>query len=389
MQKQVKWFLLAALLVPCWVIGIKYEIDLVVLHATAQFLNSDLTRVYAQNGILGRYFYGPFSLILIKPLGYLSFPTVKYFWLCLQTLSYFVFWHTLTQLYPILNNPKAFWGWLLVWIMAINPIHNNFQSNNIQLMLATVLVLAESLCQKPSKKAQIWGGLLVAFTAGIKVFPAFLVVYYFIAKSSSTRKGIIIGCLIVALSPFVVLGPSKAYFLYQGFIGNLTTYSADNSLTKTNDILCLPSLLARWGFTSSQSNALVLFLSALFFVWVFLRKSRPNFTSIEPYLLAFAWTLSVLLNPSTRPHYFIFYVPAYCILINRLQLKDWSKTAIGCLTLVSALLIAFTAEGVVGKPLNELLEAASIPTYGMLILCLSLLFALRNEGSFAKAATNV
>lgn len=233
------------------------------------------------------------------------------------------------------------------------------------------------------------GGLLVAFTAGIKVFPAFLVVYYFIAKSSSTRKGIIIGCLIVALSPFVVLGPSKAYFLYQGFIGNLTTYSADNSLTKTNDILCLPSLLARWGFTSSQSNALVLFLSALFFVWVFLRKSRPNFTSIEPYLLAFAWTLSVLLNPSTRPHYFIFYVPAYCILINRLQLKDWSKTAIGCLTLVSALLIAFTAEGVVGKPLNELLEAASIPTYGMLILCLSLLFALRNEGSFAKAATNV
>ncbi len=86
MQTKVKWFLIIALLIPCWVIGIKYEIDLVVLHATAQFLNNDFTRVYMQNGDLGRYFYGPFSLILIKPLGYLSFPVVKYFWLCLQTV---------------------------------------------------------------------------------------------------------------------------------------------------------------------------------------------------------------------------------------------------------------------------------------------------------------
>jgi hypothetical protein len=273
--------------------------------------------------------------------------------------------------------------------MAINPIHNNFQSNNIQLMLATMLVLAEYLCRKPSNKDQIWGGLLVAFTAGIKVFPAFLVVYYFIAKSASTRKGILLGTLIVVLSPFVVLGPGKALFLYQGFVSNLTTYSADNSLTRTNDILCLPSLLARWGFTSTQSNALVLVLSAFFFGWVFLQKLRPRFDSIEPYLLAFAWTLSVFLNPSTRPHYFNFYIPAYCILIHRLNFKEWAKSVTGCLTLVSTLLIAFTAEGVVGKPLNEILEAASIPTYGMMILCISLLIAIKKEIGLVKNGTSV
>lgn len=377
MQAKIKWCLLGLLLIPCWVMGIKYEIDLVVLHATAKFLITDFTRVYAQNGVLGRYFYGPFSLILIKPLGYLNFTIVKYFWLCLQTFCYFWFWRFLSSLYPVLNDKKWFWGWFLVWIISINPIHNNFQSNNIQLMLATTLLLAETLCRNPSSKKQVLGGMLVAFTAGVKVFPGFLLVYYFLAKSTATRKGILAGSAVVLLSPFLFLGIEKSLFLYRGFFLNLTTYSAENSLTRINDILCIPSLLARLSVPSPLINGCVLLLSALFFGWVWVSKNKASFTREEPYFLGLSWALSVLLNPSTRPHYFIFYVPAFCSLVEYLSIKPKAR-GVMIATLIATLLIAFTAEGVTGKALNDWLEAASVPTIGMTLLCLTLCFVIRD-----------
>lgn len=382
MRINVKWFLLVALLIPCWVIGINYDIDLVVLHATSQFINNDYTRVYAQNGTLGRYFYGPFSLILIKPLGYFSYVTVKYFWLGLQTLCYFVFWSALTDLYPFLKKEKYFWGWILVWIVSINPIHNNYQSNNIQLMLATLLLLAEKLTLSTSANRQKLGGLLVTIAAGIKVFPGFLIPFYFIVKNNNVRKGVLIGIFAVGLSPFLVLGVPKALFLYQGFFSNLTTYSAENSLTNTNDILCLPSLLARLGLSARVINLGILLLSFTFYSWVFIHRTRFSQNRVNLHVLALVWALSVLLNPSTRPHYFIFYIPAFCSL---LEIQYASGMKLNKLfpmgILISTLLIAFTAEGVVGKPTNEWLEAHNWPTIGMLILTIMLALVI---GSIRK-----
>ncbi len=380
----MKWFLLVALLIPCWVIGVQYEIDLVVLHETAKFLIHDFTRVYAQNGNLGRYFYGPFSLVLIKPLGFLSFSFVKYFWLCLQTVCYFFFWNILNRLFPVLRDKKYFWGWFLVWIVSINPIHNNYQSNNIQLMLATLMLWAELWAQNPSDTKQTLGGVLMTLAAGIKVFPAFLVVYYFLAKSRATQKGILLGTLMVVISPFLFLGLNKSLFLYQGFFSNLTTYSAENSLTRTNDILCLPSLLARFQVSSTVNHLIILSISALFFIWVLVSKRSPKFAMREPYFWSLAWALSVFLNPSTRPHYFIFYVPAFCSFVNYCSIRandHFVKMMIG----ISTLLIAFTAEGVVGKNWNEWFEANSLPTYGMAFLCFSMIWMIHRNP--ARSAT--
>ena len=364
------------LLITCWVMGIKYEIDLVVLHATAQFLQTDYTRVYAQNGALGRYFYGPFSLVLIKPLGFFSFPIVKYFWLCLQTFCLFIFWRGITTLYPFLKDKKCFWGWLLIWIISINPIHNNFQSNNIQIMLGALLIVAEQQTRKDSSKRETLAGLLVSFAAGIKVFPAFLVIYYFLARNNATKKGIILGCLYVALLPFPIFGIQPTLFLYGGFFSNLTNYSVENGLIKINDILCLPSLLARLGFSATSGHILVLIISALFFITVLCaRRTFKVNKFLEPHFLAMAWALSVFLNPSSRPHNFIFYIPAFCSILE--VIYSHSRTWVLTLGLIiSTLMIAFTAEGVVGKHWNEILEAASIPTYGMLLLIIVLGFAI-------------
>ncbi len=257
-------------------------------------------------------------------------------------------------------------------------------------MLATLLVLAEKLTRSSSSSKQILGGILVTFTAGIKVFPAFLVLYYFIAKNNATRKGILLGGLIVIASPFLFLGPDKALFLYQGFFSNLITYSAENSLTKINDILCLPSLLARIGWSSKAINICVLIISALFYLWVYLSRLSFKQGRTEYHLLAMAWALSVLLNPSTRPHYFIFYIPAFCSILEVIYSNSYSKVLTWGL-IFSTLLIAFTAEGVVGKQWNEWLEHANFPTYGMVLLCLVLtvaVLATQNSRDNQRVLTN-
>src|SRR4051812_23861078 len=98
-KKTTKLGFLILLLVPCWVIAAQYNIDLVNLYAAARMLLSEPTQVYASHHELGRWFYGPISLVMIEPLGHLPYGVVKYFWIALQTLCFFGFWRLLGRLF--------------------------------------------------------------------------------------------------------------------------------------------------------------------------------------------------------------------------------------------------------------------------------------------------
>ena len=125
-------------------------------------------------------------------------------------LSYILFWFLLSVLYPFLGNNDVRWGWILVWIVAINPIHNNFQSNNIQLMLACVLLLAEILAQKKNPALQTLGGSLCSLAAAIKVFPLFIAVYYLLVKPRPVRLGVILGLVFWDFCPYSISGRPRA-----------------------------------------------------------------------------------------------------------------------------------------------------------------------------------
>ena len=377
---KTKNFLLFALLIPCWIIASHYNVDLVNLYAAAQYTHSDLTRIYAQNGNLGRYFYGPFSLILIKPLALYPFEVVKWFWILLQTISYGVFWVFLYRLYPFLKDNKIFWGWLLIWIVAINPIHNNYQSNNIQLMLAALVVVAEVWSRTTSKTKQFLAGALVVLAAMIKVFPLFLVGYYFFFKPAQVRKGLLLSSAVMMAAPLLFFGNTAGMQLYKDFFLNLGTYSVENNFLKVPDILCLPSLLARFGIAPNLIQMSVVLISIIFFIWVGLRQKDLVQPRLNLHYTALAWALCVFLNPSSRPHYFIFYLPAFCSLMEIVYRRTKSaELVIGAI--VSTFLIAFTAEGITGKRLNDTFEFKSVPTYGMIILCLILIYAIRHSAN--------
>jgi hypothetical protein len=383
-KKTHKLFLLFALLVPCWVIAARYDIDLVVLHFTTGLVRDhNYAAVYAQNGSLGRYFYGPFSLILFNPFAYLPYVVVKWIWIVFQTISFVLFWRFLVRLYPFLDTPTARWSWVLVFIVAINPIHNNFQSNNIQLMLAAVLLGAELLTRVRAPLPQAAGGVLVMIAAGVKVFPIFIATFYLLGKSRPVRYGIYLGTVLVLGLPFLYFGKADALLLYQGFFRNLTTYNTENSLAKVPDILCLPSLLTRWFSVETfypeigpkVIKGVIVALSFLFFFFAWKKQKAlpPAEASRESiHLWALAMALMALFNPSTRPHYFIFYVPAFCSLLEMAKVQVMTRWFLVGSVISATLLIAFTAEGVVGKTINDQLEAWSVPTVGMIILCIAL-----------------
>ncbi|MBI1860836.1 MAG: DUF2029 domain-containing protein [Deltaproteobacteria bacterium] len=360
-------FLVGLLLIPCWVIGVLYEVDILTAYDVISRIPTDLGGIYGSpiRGLLGRYFYPPFTLVFFSPLSGLSFPVFKYVWLALQTLSYGVVWWCLVKLFPQLfrNTARVFW----VWIIAINPLHNNFQSNNIQIWLGALLLLAELLSRRPDFWGPFLAGLLVALTTHIKVYPLFLVVYYFISAGKVMRVGLLSGLVGFALLPLLFFGPNKGADLYRSFFLNLTTYSAENSPIQVSDILCLPSLIARLLdgsplalFAGAFTKVITVVASATFFLWCFRTRLRR-----DQWVLA--WLLMALLNPSTRVHYFVFLIPAFAYWAERVSFQRPLDLTLYAL---SILLVAFTMEGVVGKALNNRLEYWNLPTWGIVILAI-------------------
>jgi hypothetical protein len=371
-KQRIRITLIILLLIPCWVIAWKFEIDFVTLWRTAcMTFSHQWDKVYAPLG--GRYFYGPFSLILIEPFGSLSFVVGKWVWIGLQTVAYLFFWIYLGRLYPFIRNDKAFWSWVVLWILAINPLHNNFQSNNIQTMLGATLMGCELLTRKRDGRgvSAFLGGFLCSLIAAIKMFPLFIAAYYFLCRPKEVKAGVVAGFLTALVLPFVTFGKSAGLILYTGFWQNLTTYQDDNSLTRVPDILCLPSLVARLSngspYTSLYIKISILAVAAAFFYFAWRHSLKKSDDGLHLWALAMA--LSVFLNPSTRPHYILFYIPAFGSLFLFLREEMPERWLVVASIFISVLLIAFTAEGVVGHNLNDQMELMSLPTYGMIIVC--------------------
>ena len=383
MKRKYQLALLVLLLVPCWAIAIRFDCDLLVLFQVAKWIPTDLTRIYGDNGSIGRFFYSPVTLIFLRPMGYFSYPVVKGFWIALQTLAYGVFWLGLFRLYPFLQSKRAAIAWIFVWIVAINPIHNNFQSNNIQLMLAAVLLWAEVL-SRGSSRARWAAGVLCGLTAAVKIYPLFLVALYFLTKPREVKAGIGVAAFCAIALPFLYFGGAGGTYLFHSFFQNLVTYQADNQPSRIPDILCLPSLLSRWlvpllGEGKTEHLLVFAILAAIagcYFYFAWRTSARKQSHHEYTHILALGMALMVLLNPSTHVHYFIFLVPAFASLVE-IAAQETSALAFSRWSFfLSVLLVAFTTEGVVGRRLNDQLEYWNIPTMGILLLCVALFLCL-------------
>ncbi len=362
-----QWLLTIALLAACIGIAKQYEVDVTTIYAVASI--KDVAESYVQQGNhAGRFFYGPFSLSLIRPLGVFSFVQTKWIWIALQTLCFFTLFHFLYRLYPEIK--KSFLFWILTFIFLINPIHNNFQSNNIQLMLMAVMVFAEGLSEG-NRRQQFFSGFLLSLIASIKIFPAFICLFYFLSKRKSVVLGLLAGGIFALVSPFLFFGVDTTFRLYRDFVTNVSSYQADNELTR-HDILSLASTITTWtegkvfyGKEWLSTFLFVTFSSSYFLVVWLARKSK----SVQRDLWAIGLLLMGVLTPSARVHFWVFAIPAFCQALQNLGVEKVFRSTKGGLLLLSLFLIAFTTQAIWGKNLNDHLEYLRVPIVGLFLLC--------------------
>ncbi len=369
------YFFLGLLLIPCWIIGVKYFLDLKTIYKVAELAGTNPIAVYNDfKGDAGRFFYGPIFIWLVRPMAFVPKQYGTLVWLIPQTLSYVIFWTCLLKLMPNLFQSRQKWWWLLLFAFTINPIHNNFQSNNIQLILCAMLMLGEVLMAQKSKVAELLGASLVSLASVIKIFPVFMWGYYLIKKPTRVKVFLLISFVFFIGFPMILLGLNDGVEMYRGLIANISTYQKDNSLVGVVDILCFPSLVARIATVlkmtedtfSVLTKGMILLISTYFFYVTYVQRKNSREYLVALWALGLA--LMTFLNPSTRVHYFIFYVPAFCVLITQGTHRYKNSKVLLVYGLTSFVLIALTTEGVVGKSFNNTLEALSIPTWGVIIL---------------------
>lgn len=345
--------------------------------------SGELHRIYDPNDALGRFYYTPLILIVFQWMGNLSISTNHVLWLCFHSASFLIFWVCLNRLYPTLFKGDPWWGWIVVWILSINPIHANFQCQNIQLPLMAVLLFCEVLRDQKSLAAQWAGGALWAFVAPVKLFTLFMTCFYFLVANQVTRRGILAGLFASLALPLVFFGPDNGLLLYKRLYWSLITYHGTYPLGERPELLSLPSLLTKWGGLFVPriliQPVVTLFtcgFGLLFFVFVWKKRGNRS-PEFQRHLWALSVSLMVLLNSTSRPDYFIFYVPALCSLVELWRsAKDDRLLPVGIL--VSLLLIAFTSEWVVGsKAVNNQVESWRVPVVGMVLLCAMLSGKLR------------
>lgn len=372
--------LVGILLIPCIGIAWNPRGDLNVYYAVSQYLlGGKAATIYAENEHLGNFFYGPLGLALLKPLALLPFSFAHGWWVLLNVVSYFVFWGALARLFPALFEKRNRLYFFLVWIASIKPIHASFQSFNIQLMCAALL-LAVEVATRSSRKWSFWGGFAIAGLVAIKIFPVFVLLYYFLVKSKELRYGAIAGFATALIAPVLVFGFPLGLVMTRDFVLNLFTYHNAYPLAEGTYLLSLPSLLAWLGKVAGVdaaaailTKALIVGISAMFF-WHTWKRGESLFA------WAMALTLMTLLNSVSRVDYFIFYLPAFCALLTyRLEkpsLKRWYMVLVG----LSLSLIAFVNEWTLqSAALNHRLEGWRVPVYGMLILCGLLAWVMRER----------
>lgn len=383
MKKRLPFLLLFILLIPCWGIALKPGGDLGVYYQASEWLQKGwVANLYSNNAEIGNFFYGPFGLALLKPLSLLTFSGANLLWLLFQTLSYFGFWFFLFKIFPELLSPWKKGLFLLVWLVSIKPIHASFQSHNVQLIFAAILVASEWGSRSENRFQKWLSGIAVAVVASIKIYPAFIALYYFLKRPKEVKIGLLLGGLISFLIPLGVFGFSTGLSLPKQFIQNLLHYHQVYDLAKDTVSLSLPSLLATYlpkTWVDHGAISLVVgCISLVFFTGAFLSRNRISPID-ERHSWAFLWAMMGLLNSTTRPDYFIYFVPAFASLPLLIEKKDTKKVYYFGLTL-SVLLIAFITEWVLGsRDLTHHLESLRVPVLGVLLLCLMQFVALRNK----------
>ena len=338
----------------------------------------EFSKVYDKEAS-GPFFYPPAALVVFGPFSIPnSWSLAVLMNLIFHSVAFWGMWWGLKEGFPnLFSNGHPLLAWWVVWLFSLAPVHLDFMGQNINLPLCAALIGIELLRQKNSKTGYWAAGFLSAIVGWTKIFPAFVTVFYFLLGPKELRLGTILGFIVGLISPWLFFG-SGGIDLYSYFYQTLTIYHEKN-LIFSNSTLNLPGWIAVWGrpwFSQSILSLLIALVPAIVMV-IFLALMMQDPLKKEKSIEFSYWTLAVslmaFLNSSSRPDYFMFYLPGFCCVIS--QWKE-SRRLEKCCLLGAFLFISLTQQAMVGRDLNIRLQDARIPVVGIALLIVAQVMSL-------------
>jgi hypothetical protein len=171
-------------------------LDFAAFYVGGSVLNSDRPQLYdpeaaaAATEAIGfttrttPYVYPPFLAVLFRPVAHAPYGTVRLAWTALN-----VIWLGLSAglLLRLLRKPRQWAHIAAVWALAFlfPPVAFNilvFGQVNVALLW---LLLAATIFSEPAatERQQAWAGAALGLAAGVKLFPALLIPYFWLRRS--------------------------------------------------------------------------------------------------------------------------------------------------------------------------------------------------------------
>ena len=142
----------------------------------------------------------PTSVLLALPLAQLSYPDAVLVW---NTISLAAFLASLAIVARVLPVPATLYLPILALLMFCHPLYGNLHAGQLTLIL--VLLVTAVWAFERSGRPHI-AGLVLGTAVTIKLFPAYLAVYYAARRQIRPLQAAMVSCIALTLLTSLVLG---------------------------------------------------------------------------------------------------------------------------------------------------------------------------------------
>ncbi|MEO5668843.1 MAG: glycosyltransferase 87 family protein [Bdellovibrionota bacterium] len=347
----------------------------------------------------GGYYYSPLFALLGAPLSWLPLHALRFVYATITLMIGFTGWILLKRMLRESGLRLAGQAapWIFLMVAMSNNIFGQFQTANISLwVLSFVFFCLYRHVHSKSVSAAFWLALAVNF----KVFPVFMLLYFFWQKDWRFVIFFTAWSLALVLLPALYFGWSENIHLHVQQVEMLRVYGPQNDFGREayQALSALLVRLARSGLFGAISEGLLMKIAQVTVVVVsgiFLLTFKPGQARRER-VLSFFFLMAMMgqFSPASWINSMGYcYIPMLAVLVMlcwgpnaslRARIGDGRIVGLKVCTLVFFVGYCLTAQGIVGRTLNDILERASVPTYAIFVLCAAFwvaAFAIKRSSS--------
>lgn len=192
----------------------------------ALFLNfyPDFSQYYfgakSVNPYLHGVIYPPLSIVIFALLTFLPFFLSEKIWTVLSFIALFFSVYLIFKIYK--QQIFSTLGFLVLGLVCFSfPVKFTLGMGQINNFILLLFVSAIYFLNQ--KKNHLRSALLFSLSFSLKLFPAFILIYFLLARKWKWLSAFVISLIILSLIAFVLAGPKINLYFYQNFLPTLLT----------------------------------------------------------------------------------------------------------------------------------------------------------------------